>query len=42
VSHTGIVWCPARKYGIGSLIQMLVLLHGVIAADEMVNHLEYL
>ncbi len=42
VSHAGLVWCQATKYGIGPLIQMLVLLHSVVAADEMVNHLEYL
>src|SRR3954469_10555314 len=23
VSHAGIVWCPATKYGIGALVQML-------------------
>jgi predicted nuclease of predicted toxin-antitoxin system len=42
VSHAGIVWCPATKYGIGPLLQMLVLLHGVVSAAEMVNHLEHL
>ena len=42
VSHAGIVWCPATKYGIGPLIQMLVLLHSVVTADEMANHLEHL
>jgi predicted nuclease of predicted toxin-antitoxin system len=42
VSHAGIVWCPATKYGIGPLIQMLVLLHSVLTADDMVNHVEYL
>jgi len=42
ISHTGIVWCPATKYSIGELIRMLVLLHAVVTADEMVNHLEYL
>jgi predicted nuclease of predicted toxin-antitoxin system len=41
-SHAGIVWCPATKYGIGQLIQMLVLLHAAVAADEMVNRVEYL
>ena len=42
VSHTGIVWCPATKYGIGALIQMLVLLHSVVDASEMVDRVEYL
>lgn len=40
--HSGIVWCPATKYGIGELIKLLVLLHGVVAAGEMHNHVEYL
>jgi len=34
-------WCPARKYGIGELIKILVLLHGVVAPGEMHNHVEY-
>ena len=42
VSHAGIVWCPATSYPIGALIQMLVLLHGVLTADDMLNHVEYL
>ncbi len=41
-AHTGIVWCPATKYGIGELIKTLVLLHGVVAGSEMHNHVEYL
>jgi predicted nuclease of predicted toxin-antitoxin system len=41
-SHAGIVWCPATKYGIGALVQMLVLLHSVVTAGEMQNHVEYL
>lgn len=42
VPHEGIAWCPATKYGIGQLIQMLLLLHGVMDRDAMRNHLEYL
>lgn len=42
IQHAGIVWSPATKYGIGTLIQLLVLLHSVVTAHEMVNHLEYL
>jgi predicted nuclease of predicted toxin-antitoxin system len=42
IPHAGIVWCPATKYGIGELIKMLVLIHGVVAAGEMHNHVEYL
>ena len=40
--HAGIVWCPTTKYGIGELIKLLVLLHGVVAGGEMHNHVEYL
>jgi hypothetical protein len=42
VSHAGIIWCPATKYPIGGLIQMLVLLHAVLTADDMLDHVEYL
>jgi hypothetical protein len=40
--HAGIAWCPATKYGIGSLLQMLILLHGVAERDAMKNRVEYL
>lgn len=40
--HAGIAWCPARKYGIGELIQALLLLNGVLDGQSMRNHLEYL
>jgi hypothetical protein len=41
VAHGGIAWCPATKYRIGSLIQMLLLLHGVSDRDDMKNRVEY-
>ena len=40
--HTGIAWCQEQKYGIGQLIQALLLLHGVLDRDSMRNHVEYL
>jgi hypothetical protein len=40
--HAGIAWCVATKYGIGQLVQMLVLLHGVSDRDAMRNCVEYL
>lgn len=40
--HAGIAKTPADKYSIGQLISVLVLLHAVYAADEMVNQIEYL
>jgi hypothetical protein len=42
VSHAGIAWCPEQKYGVGQLIQALLLVHGVLDADAMRNHVEYL
>ena len=42
VEHGGIVWCPETKYGIGELIQALLLLHGVLDCHAMQNHVEYL
>lgn len=42
IQHAGIVWCPAQKYSIGQLIQALLLVHGVLDADAMRNHAEYL
>ncbi len=42
VTHAGIVWCPATKYSIGQLIQLLFLLHGVTDRDAMRNTVEYL
>ena len=41
VVHAGIAWCPATKYSIGELIHVLLILHGVLSADEMQNHLEH-
>ena len=40
--HAGLVWCPVTKLGIGDLIKLLVLLHAVVPAEEMRNHVEYL
>jgi hypothetical protein len=40
--HAGITWCPEQKYGIGQLIQALLLVHGVLERDAMRDHVEYL
>ena len=42
VPHEGIAWCPATKYRIGFLIQMLMLPHGVSDRDAMKNRVGYL
>ncbi len=39
--HSGIVFCP-RQRSIGEIIRGLVLVHEVLTADEMQNHLEFL
>jgi hypothetical protein len=40
--HAGIAWCPATKYVIGKLLQLLVLLHGVSDQQALKNRVEYL
>ncbi|MHB1425697.1 MAG: DUF5615 family PIN-like protein [Gemmataceae bacterium] len=40
--HAGIAWCPATKYRVGRLIQLLILLHGVADRDALKNRVEYL
>ena len=40
--HTGIAFAAARKYAIGELIQVLLLVHGALAPGEMLNHIEFL
>src|SRR5262249_10890798 len=42
IQHGGIVWCPATKYPLGQLLDMLLLLHGVSDRDRMRNQVEYL
>jgi hypothetical protein len=42
VHHAGVVWCPAQKYGIGGLIQALLLVHAVLDRESMRDHVEYL
>jgi hypothetical protein len=42
VQPAGIAWTPQQKYGIGMLVQLLELLHGVADRDRMRNRVEYL
>jgi hypothetical protein len=42
VADAGIAWCPEMKYTVGQLIPALLLVHGVLDADSMKNHIEYL
>ena len=40
--HAGIAFCHPTKYTVGQLIRALEILHGVLAAEDMLNHVEYL
>jgi hypothetical protein len=42
VSHAGIAYCHQEKYTVGELIGVLVVVHGVLTAEEMIDTLEYL
>lgn len=42
VQHSGIVWCPERKYSIGQLVRALALIHAVMNKDQMLSHVEFL
>jgi hypothetical protein len=42
LTHTGIVWSPQEKYGIGRLVQLRELLHAVANGDTIRNRVEYL
>lgn len=42
VAHAGIAWCQEQKHTVGELIQALLLVQGVLDADSMRNHVEYL
>lgn len=39
--HFGIVYCP-RERSIGEIIRGIVLIHEVLLAEELKNHLEFL
>jgi predicted nuclease of predicted toxin-antitoxin system len=42
VAHHGIVYYDPAEVSIGRIIQGLVLIHGVMTAEEMVGHVEFL
>lgn len=42
VEHSGIVWCPERKYSVGQLVRALALVHAVLDREAMKNHVEFL
>jgi predicted nuclease of predicted toxin-antitoxin system len=42
VSHAGIVYCPQGSVGIGEMLRRLVLIHDLLAPEEMVGRVEFL
>jgi predicted nuclease of predicted toxin-antitoxin system len=42
VEHPGIVYCHQRKYAVGELVQMLVLVWEVYGPEELRNRVEYI
>jgi predicted nuclease of predicted toxin-antitoxin system len=41
VSHAGIVYCPQGSVGIGEMLRRLVLIHDLLAPEEMVGRVEF-
>jgi len=42
VSHAGIVYCPQGSGGTGEMLRRLVLIHDLLAPEEMVGRVEFL
>lgn len=42
VAHAGIAWCHPTDYSLGQLIDALVLVHGAMTPDELLNNVHYL
>jgi predicted nuclease of predicted toxin-antitoxin system len=40
--HAGIAYCRKQARSIGQIIAWLELMHGVMTADDMLGHVEYL
>jgi hypothetical protein len=40
--HAGMAYCPPDTHPIGYIIQALLLIHGAMEPDEMMNHVEFL
>lgn len=41
-SHAGIVFCHQRTATVGGLIRGLALIHAILSAGDMTNHVEFL
>lgn len=41
-SHSGICYCHAEKYGVGKLLEVLVLVHECLSEDELTGRIEFL
>ena len=42
IEHAGLTFCYLTKYPPGALLQALLIVHGAMTAEEMLNHVEYL
>jgi|SRR5688572_27065126 predicted nuclease of predicted toxin-antitoxin system len=40
--HAGIVYCHQDKYSVGELLAALVMLHGILTAEDMTGAFEFL
>jgi predicted nuclease of predicted toxin-antitoxin system len=40
--HPGIVYCRRSEHTLGEIIRFLILVHGVMDAEEMIGRIEYL
>ena len=42
VTHAGIAYCKPQTRSIKQIIQGLLLIHGVLSPEDMLNHIEFL
>ncbi len=42
VQHAGIAFCSRERRAVGGIVRALVLIHEILAADDMAGHVEFL
>ncbi len=42
IAHAGIAYCKPQTRSVKQIIQGLLLIHGVLSPEEMLNHIEFL
>ena len=42
IHHYGIAFCSVKRYTISELIYSLLILHSVLAPDDMIDHVEFI